>query len=202
MRLGQGLRPAHFHRQWRVDRLKKLPQLTILDLLRDPQQIPSRSTTKEKKKKKKNRDKREHSSFEVQQARQSAVPGVRTTTLGALSMRNRQMTTTAPVNKRKREIIHIGSSDDDELAPTSPVMPLPLPHQPTITALLEFCSDSRTEDELVRSSDSEVNSMMSSRNGIVYDVDDERWVQESEVRAGKQARVKVDDEVNIKEVDL
>jgi hypothetical protein len=114
------------------------------------------------------------------------------------------MTATATVNKRKREIIYIGSSDDDELAPTTPAIPLPLPRQPTITALLEFCSDSETKDKLARSSDSEseVNSMMGSRYGIVYDVNNERWVQESKVRVGKRTRVKVDGEVNIKEVDL
>jgi hypothetical protein len=44
--------------------------------------------------------------------------------------------------------------------------------------------------------------MMGSRYGIVYDVNNERWVQESKVRVGKRTRVKVDGEVNIKEVDL
>jgi hypothetical protein len=80
------------------------------------------------------------------------------------------------VNKRQREIIYIRSSDDDELAPTSPIIPLPPPHQPTITSLLEFYSNSRTKDKLVRSRDSEVDSIIGSRNNIVYDVNNERWV--------------------------
>jgi hypothetical protein len=73
-RLTQGvsLQPADFKKQWRPDRTKQLPNLTILDLLCDPQQIPSRST---KKKKGKSIAPREDSAFEIQRKRQSTVPG-------------------------------------------------------------------------------------------------------------------------------
>jgi hypothetical protein len=116
---------------------------------------------------------------------------VRSATLGARRARSKQ-------SQRKKdgqcevgvgvEVIHIESDTEDELAALPVRKATAQPHrQPTISDLLNHLS---SEDELAGES-------AEGSDSVVYDIDDF-----GEVRAGKRARMGVDDEEEIEELDL
>jgi hypothetical protein len=115
---------------------------------------------------------------------------------------------TSIVASRKTTAVDIPSHEDDELAYTidltSPQAAASPIQERMISDLLDELLESSGEDDGSASDgeddrDSGIGRVTISK---VFDVEDEVWVEESEVRAGKKARIEVDDEVDIEEIDL